>query len=240
MYLLGDPGHINVFFKPTQAISSNVVTPHFMKNVLGTPNHIIPVYSGDNSGPLLKPMPGSHIRPENRIRFLHTKAAHQHLAGTNGIRLGKRYMEILGRNVSIDNSVGTEWVELPDLWSFIQSLVFSTATEAMCGPFLLSLNPTLTKDFWAFDQDIPTLMKGLPRWLVPGAYKRRDKALNSIKKWHAFASEHSDISKIGPSEPEWDPFFGTKYVKARQRFLQGIDIMDADGRASEDLGLLFA
>ena len=240
MYLLGNPGQIDVLLKPTQAISSNVVIPLFMKNVLGMPEYTIPVYSGDNSGQLLKPTPGSIIRPENRIRFLHNKAAHQYLAGTNGIRLGEGYMKILGRNISIDTSIGLDWVELPDLWSFIQNLVFSSSTEAICGSFLLSLNPTFIKDFLAFDQDIPTFMKGLPRWLVPGAYKRRDKALSSIRTWHAFANEHSDIYKIGPSDPEWDPFFGTKYVKARQSLLQGIDVMDADGRASEDLGLLFA
>ena len=240
MYLLGDPNHINLFFKPTPEISSSTILPHVVKNILGMPDHIIPLYSGDNSGQLLKPMPGSHVRPENRIRFLHTKATHQHLTGVNGTRLGARFMKVLDRNISNDISIGNEWVELSDLWPFIQNLVFSAATETMCGSFLLSLNPTLTKDFWAFDQKVPLLMKGLPRWLVPGAYNRRDKVLSSIKRWHAFANEHSDVSKTGPNDPEWDPYFGTKLVKARQKFLQEIEIMDADGRASEDLGLLFA
>jgi hypothetical protein len=83
--------------------------------------------------------------------------------------------------MSNDTRLGTEWVELPDLWLFIRTLVFHASTEAICGSFLLSLNPTLTEDFWAFDHNIPTLLKGIPRWLAPGAHKSREKMLIAIK-----------------------------------------------------------
>lgn len=149
-------------------------------------------------------------------------------------------MDILSRNVLIDSSIGSEWMELPDLWVFIRNLVFVTSTETLCGSFILSLNPTLNEDFWAYDQSVPTLLKGLPRFLAPGAYKRRDKMLNSIKKWHKFANEQCNIFKTELDQPEWDSYFGSKFVKARQRFLSEIEVMDADGLASEDLGLLFA
>lgn len=240
LYLVGDPDHVSVLFKPTPGIASNVGVALATKTVLGAPDHILPLYSTDDSGQLLKPMPGSQVRPENRIRFFHTKAAHQYLAGTNGLRLGERYMDILTRKVSTDASVGYGWVDSPDLWIFIQNLVFPPATEALCGSFLLSLNPTLTEDFWAYDRSTPMLLKNLPRWLTPWAYKNRERMLNAIKKWHAYAIERSDPSKTGVNDPEWDPYFGSKYVKARQRFLREIPVMDADGRASEDLGLLFA
>ena len=211
-----------------------------MKNVLGTPDHIVPLYSGDDSGQRVKPILGSQVRPENRIRFFHTKAAHQYLAGTNGIRLGERYMEILDRTISADTSVRHELVEMSDLFLFVQNLVFPAGTESLCGSAILSLNPTLTEDFWAFDRSIPTLLKGVPRWLCPGAYQSRDKMLNAIKKWHAFSNERSDFTKTGTTDPEWDPYLGSKYVKARQKLLHEIEVMNADGRASEDLGLLFA
>ena len=64
--------------------------------------------------------------------------------------------------------------------------------------------------------------------------------LSSMKKWHAFANEHSDRSKTARHDPDWDPYFRFKYVEARQIFLHKIDIMNADGRASEYLGLMFA
>lgn len=210
-----------------------------MKNVFGTPEITLPLYS-DDSGPLLKPMPGSQILPENRMYYHHTKIAHDHLAGTNAISFGKRYMKILNRNISDDISIRTEWVDLPDLRLFIEHLLFPANVETLCGTFILSLNPTFMEDYWAFDRNLPTLLKGAPRWLYPGAYKSRGKMLKMIKKWHAFANEHSDFSRTGPNDPEWDPYFGSKYIKVRQQFLHKIELMNADGRASEDLGFLFA
>lgn len=211
-----------------------------MKNVLGTPGHIVPLYSEDHSGQLLKPLSGSHVQPEDRIRYFHTRTAHQLLAGANGIRIGERYMEILSRNISTDTHIGEDRIELPDLWYFVRALVFPASTETLFGSFILSLNPKLFEDFWAFDRSVPTLIKGLPRWLSARAHRHRDTMLRAIKRWHHFANEHSDFSRIGPEDPDWDPYFGSKYVKARQKFLHEVEIMNCDGRASEDLGLLFA
>lgn len=237
---MGDPDHVNILLKPTPAITAGTGRVIAMRNVFGTPNEVIPLYIGDDSGPFLKPNPGCQVQPENRIRFFHTKNAHKYLAGSNGIRLGELYMEILSRNISADASIGFDWIQLPDLYLFIQNLVFRAGSESLCGSSILSLNPTLAEDFWEFEQSIPTLLKGFPRWLCPGAYRRRDKVLNMIKKWHKFANEKSDFTKTGFNDPEWDEYFGSKYVKGRQSFLHEIDIMNADGRASEDLGLLFA
>ena len=149
-------------------------------------------------------------------------------------------METLSRNILADTNLRSEWTELSDFWYFVQTLIFPASTETLFGSFFLSLNPTLTEDFWEFDRSVPTLLKGLPCWLSPRAYKARDKMLRAVKKWHTFAIEYSDFSRTEPDDPDWDPYFGTKYIKARQKFLHEVEVMNTDGRASEDLGLLFA
>lgn len=237
---MSNPDYAHVFFNPTPVLSSTLAVRITVKNVLGTPQHIVPLYSEDHSGQLLKPLSGSNVQPEDRIRYFHTRTAHQLLAGANGIKIGERYMEILSRNILADTSIGHGWIELPDLWYFVRALIFPASTETMFGSSILSLNPELFEDFWAFDRSVPTLLKGLPRWLTPKAHGNRDKMLKAIKKWHVFAIEHSNFSKIGPDDPDWDRYFGTKYVKARQSFLHDVEVMNPDGRASEDLGLLFA
>ncbi|MCJ1466439.1 hypothetical protein MMC07_005058 [Pseudocyphellaria aurata] len=239
MYLAGSPDQTKVLFKTTPALSSSTGVVMAMKYIFGTPAEVLRLYAGDDSGPLARPVPGSHVLPENRIRFIHWSLAHQHLANSQN-NMGERYMNILSRNVSADTRFGVEWVEMPDLFEFIQQLVFPAATESLCGSSILSLHPTLTEDFWAFVSCIPTLLKQFPRWLSPVAYNKRDKMLRMVKEWHAFAETHSDFAKFGADDPEWDPYFGSKYVKERHSLSRRIGMMNADGRASEDLGLLFA
>lgn len=152
-------------------------------------------------------------------------------------------MNILSRDVSADTSIGAEWVEMPDLFELYQKLAFPAATESLCGSSILSLHPTLTDDFWAFMSCTPTLLKGVPRWLSPLAYKRRDKMLKMFKEWHAFANAHSDFTKTGADDPEWDPYLGIKKIcKSKAEYVSRIyhRTMNADSRASKDLGLLFS
>lgn len=240
MYLAGDPDDAQIFFKSTPGLASNLGVALAMKNVLGTPAHTVPLYAEDDSGQLAIPIPGSTTPKERRIRYFHSRAAHHLLAGMNGIQIGERYMQILSRNLKKSTSMGSDWTKSVDLWLYIQNLVFPPATESICGSALLALNPTLTEDFWTFERSIPTLLEQVPRWLAPRAHRSRDKMLGIIKEWHAYAKERTDFNNVGSKDPDWNPFLGIKFMRERQRFMHKIDIMDADGRASEDLGLLFA
>lgn len=240
MYLVGDPDHTKFIFKPTSGLASHLGISYAMKHVLGTPTDVLPLYYEDDSGQLAMPVSDSKTSAENRIRYFHSRAAHQFLNGKSGIRLGELYMDIMSRNMLADANISSEWKNMADLLTFIQDLAFPASTEALCGSAILRLNPTLTEDFWSFEKRIPTLLKQFPRWLSPAAFRSREKMLNSIKRWHAYGMERSDITKLGKKDPEWEPYFGSKYIRERQRFLQGIGIMNADGRASEDLGFLFA
>ena len=196
MYLVGDPKHANIFFKSTPGLASNIGVVHAMKNVLGMPSHVLPLYSEDDSGQLANRIPGSKTPDEYRVRYFHGKAAHHFLAGKTGVRLGERYMDILVCNINNDTSIGNEWKEISDLSAFTQDLVFPASTESLCGSALLSLNPTLTADFWAFERSIPLLLK-FPRWLSPAAYRKRDKVLGMVKRWHAY----SNVSRCPSSFP---------------------------------------
>jgi len=210
-----------------------------MKNVFGTPAHIVPLYERDDSGLNAIPLPGSKTPKEYRLGYFRGRAAHHFLAGQSGFRIGERYLEILSRNMMTDICVGYEWTKLVDLSLFVQDLVFPAGTESLFGSTILSLNPNLTEDFWIFERNIPILLKHVPRWLAPRAHRSRDKMLGTIKSWHAYANERTDFNKVDSKDPDWEPFLGTKFVRERHRFLHDIDIMDADSRASEDLGLLF-
>ncbi|OCL10073.1 cytochrome P450 [Glonium stellatum] len=185
------------------------------------------------------PRKGSTTRQEDRIHFWQASTAQKYLSGQTLLQISERYLRILTRNLDTLD-IQNEWVGLPDLYNFLQMEVSRAAIESMMGSKILELNPTLVEDFWNFDSNVPNYIRGFPRWIIPSAYKARDRLLASVKKWHAYAHEHSDCSKLGPDDPEWDPYFGTKLVKARQNYALKMKPMDADARASEDMGLLFA
>ncbi len=146
LYLVGDPVHVDMLLKPARGISSNFAFPFIMKNVLGTPDDVLPIYSNDTDR-LKKPTPGSRTRSKkDRIYFLHYRATHDHLTDINSIRMSEGFMEILSRNLSNDASVEAEWLELPNLVTFVQGLAFPAGIVSACGSFILTLNPTSTED----------------------------------------------------------------------------------------------
>lgn len=210
-----------------------------LENMFGTPSDVIPFYAADKSGVNSAPLPGSRVQPEHRITYLQVKAAHKHLSGTGLAQMTEFFLNVLKRRFS-ESQVRSEWVDQPDLYAFLQDEVFRAAVEALCGPHLLPQSPTFVEDFWQFVADVPTLIKGLPRWISPGPYRTRQRLLDAVKKWHNHASEHSDFSKIGPNDPEWEPYFGSKLIRARQEYSSKMPWMNKDALAAEDLGLIFA
>lgn len=239
MYIVSGSDNIVALFRSSRSMSTKPGMLIALKNIFGTPPKTIPFYAADDSGMNSRPYPGSKCKPEHRIIYFQQKAAHKHLSGPALLRMADRYMDTLAKQFSrLD--LDHEWVEMPDLYHFLQMQIGRAAVEAMCGEYILRLNPTLVEDFWAFDRSVGTLLKGLPRWMCPREYAARDKLLASVKKWHAFAHQHSDCTKTDADDADWDPYFGHKIVKERQKYAMKMDAMDADACASEDMGLIFA
>ncbi|GIK04692.1 hypothetical protein Aspvir_008785 [Aspergillus viridinutans] len=120
--------------------------------------------------------------------------------------------------MAIVSPIGGEWVQLPDLYSFWKSRIFHAAVKALFGPYLLSLTPSFEEDFWEYVDETPTLMKSMPRWMVPKAYGARDRVFAAVKTWHRFARAHSDYRQNSPEDPDWDEYWGSSWLKVRQQF----------------------
>jgi len=130
-----------------------------------------------------------------------------------------------------------EWTDITSIYYLVRDVVFKASTTAICGPYFFSLNPTIRKVFWDFDMHMPKLFKLLPRWMIPGSFRARDKVLFAIKKWHAFAKENCDLDDEEVQKSEWEPYFGSKLMRDRQREYGAIG-HDADALASQDLAMI--
>ncbi|RYP83964.1 hypothetical protein DL769_001270 [Monosporascus sp. CRB-8-3] len=212
-----------------------------LKYLLNSPSSVIPFYKADNSGMATTPCKGSTVEHVNRIHFHQARTAQKFLSSQHLLYISEKYLATLERNLNSLHQTGTgEWAEYPDLYQFLQVQVVRASIATLMGTKILELNPTLIDDFWKFDTNVPLLMRGFPRWLIPGVYRARDRLHTSIKKWHAHAHAHSDCSKIQQGDPEWEPYFGSKLIRARQNYSLKMKPMNADARAAEDVGLLMA
>lgn len=239
-YLITAPEHFLNVLKSPRDLNPKPALTILMKNMFGTPSSAIHIYKRDNSGIGSNPKPGSTVKPENRVYYQQHHAAHVFLSGKSLQRITQRFLRFLSLQISQDSTTNYQWVDMPDFYSFVQNQLFEAAVKTLFGLHILPLNPTLSEDFWGYFMATPILAKGLPRWMARKAYQKRDKMIQSIVKWHQFASERSDYTSVEPSENEWDPYWGSDYLKVRQKLGRKRDSMSDDAIAAEDLSLMFA
>ena len=243
IYIPSSREHIHKLLQAPSGLEANpVVIPASLNWILGMPMSGVSAFEEDNSGSYTKPFPGTNVPVNARIRNANWEPAHRHLNGESSYGMSEHYAQILHRNLLATSQIDAEWVELPDLFTFVKDLVTSTGAEAVCGKALLDLNPTFVEDYWDFECKITSLMYGWPRWLIPGAYRKRDKMLHSVKKWHKHLDAHLKSQEAEGKESEWTKDTGSKYIRARRRAYLALDStrIDADSTASSDLGIIFA
>lgn len=176
-------------------------------------------------------------RPEHMHDF-QVKISLKYLSGKHLQAMSERYLAILkSRLVKLEIPTDS-WTEISDFYAWLQSQVTPSVIEALMGSRILEIYPDIVEDFWKFEHQVANYSRGLPRWVIPSAYKTRDRLLANIKAWSQLANRKSDYTQHGEEGPEWDEFFGTKFIKAREDYLRKYG-MDDGAIASEHLGLLF-
>ncbi|KAG7284610.1 hypothetical protein NEMBOFW57_009215 [Staphylotrichum longicolle] len=183
------------------------------------------------------------FKPRDDVDIEHQMhTALQTMLAGNGLEvLAGRYQTEVAHAALSTSLVGKEheWTELPDLCSFVEDHVLEAATRALYGPHLVALNPTLARDFWTFNRRVKSMFMGVPKWLNPSAVRARDKMTDNVKRWQLYAAEHCNIDEI-PDDVEWEPFYGSRYTRVRQKLLTKRDIMNESARAAENLAFIWA
>ncbi|KAK0637998.1 hypothetical protein DIS24_g10265 [Lasiodiplodia hormozganensis] len=195
-------------------------------------------YLLDDSGNSARPHPDSNIPAHNRVEYMSHKGMHDFLLGKGLVPFFERFERVLSGRLPL-LECGDEWIERRDLFEFMALELTPTILTAMCGPALLQQSPDFPRLFWEYDESLPTLFEGLPRWLTPRAYARRDSLLASIKTWQRYATEETSKAKV-QSDGEEVPFWGSRYFRDRQKTLLAVDGYDEDAVGSEMLGTIWA
>jgi hypothetical protein len=208
---------------------------YVLKYFFGLPESVVSIYRADDSGPFPKPYVGSNVPAKDRIDHITHHGFLRALGGPGLLPTARRYMNALTARMEQENFSG-EWVEMADLSNFFQDVVGSSLIECVYGPTMLRLNPEFMQDLWGFDVSVPWLARGVPSFIKPSAHKPRQKCVDQLKRWYAYAREHFDESNISP-DGDGDPFWGSNLMRYRQEKLLAVKNHDDDALARMDLGL---
>jgi hypothetical protein len=197
----------------------------------------VEAYTIDDSGLHSTPDPRSNVAPHNRIDHLTHTAFTKYFSGDYLARLYKRWSKDLdARLEALD--IGDEWTQGSDIMDYWTLPLIATLNKALAGPLLEALDPNFNKDFLRFLTFVHPLMKGLPRWCAPEAYRLRDRLTHTVRQWQSVARacfRESDVDADGDADPWW----GSRIFRERQKFLLKIDNWDEEVVASSDFGLLW-
>ncbi|KAF2185800.1 cytochrome P450 [Zopfia rhizophila CBS 207.26] len=184
----------------------------------------------DNSGIAAKPKPGTNVESRNRICHRDHEIIRSMFQGPELSDLIDRFSGLLYEKMH-HLPIGSQWVEMPDLFEFLVTQITPLSIELLCGPSLTKvIDPDFVRDFWRFDSWVPTIAKKAPRWIFPQGYRIRDKLIASIKRWRMSSCMVRDDEKN---------MTGCKGMKDKLNLLD-VDGWDMDAIAASDLGLIWA
>jgi hypothetical protein len=124
------------------------------------------------------------------------------------------------------------------LVAWIKSRMFKSSAISFLGTRVLEEIPEFEEQFWEFDRIMLELYFGLPRFVVPNSFRIRDTIVSNLDRFHEKLQKEGKEKPIDPDGPVWEPIYGSRANRARQRFYQTLHLSNR-GRAGLDLGFTF-
>ncbi|TGO84925.1 hypothetical protein BPOR_0450g00050 [Botrytis porri] len=239
-YFVSGPEYILKLFRGSRDLTVIPAMAAIVERIFGAPPEASAVLLDDNTGTSPKPLPDSNPLPaDQRYHHISHQAYTDNLTGVKLAEVVTRFLTNLSTELDKIDMGTNEWLEIPDLYSFVQNAVFNANTLALCGSHIFEINPTFTEDFWNFDSQVGGPLKGISRFFIPGAYRIRDKMVKSILEWHRSAETYVNHNDKELDKKSWEPYYGSRLFRDRARHLSKINGFGDQARAANDLGLIW-
>lgn len=237
---LTEPNHISSLFRRSTELTNGPYRK-FVSSTFGVPKDFQRFFAADNTGLARTPLPGTYVKPEHRVDYLMHTFIIQFMTGKSLKSLASRFTENMEARLESINCINSSEPR-ESLYDFVKVNMFHSSVTAMFGKQLFEIDPNFCDHFWQFEEGMPELAKGLPRFIYPKQYKARDVCLEAVRKWQRSLDKQraadSDVA-YEQSKEDYDDFFGSGIVKKRHSAFANMDVMGVDARASEDLALLW-
>ncbi|KAG9241617.1 cytochrome P450 [Calycina marina] len=238
VYIIGGTDNISMIRRYKTSITAPTHVRFILMKIFGMVAEAADIYDIDDSGIHLLPSCHSDVASRKRVdHFTHSTFAKYLGGGSYLTALFNRFTSNFNSRM-IDIHFSKNGQDFPDIFDFFMEPLTAALTEATCGPMLECINPNFTKEFLEFLPFCHSFMKGLPKWWIPKAYSLRESLVRDVLQWHAIARrrfQESDVDSDGDADPWW----GSKFIRERQKFFLGIDHWNFDSTARSDFGLIW-
>ncbi|KAK0611035.1 cytochrome P450 [Immersiella caudata] len=197
----------------------------------------------DDSGVNAEPLPGFEgMGPKARLFHNQHRDLHNLLSGSALDDMAARFVDIYSKQISESDSLPQSqvgWTQIPDFYALLRDEMFRAATVALLGDHFFRLNPKFSGAFWEFGSCDLSYVRNFPRWMARKTYQVCDEALDSLKLWRDHTSLHHPITPPADTEAEWEPYWGAKFMRAREIMFNDPNLSPR-GKAAFDLGMIWA
>jgi hypothetical protein len=182
-------------------------------------------------------------KKEQTTPFIHKDIFKQQLFGPTLIPISDRFLARFQEKVleaCIDDTIMKGWIDIPDLYVFMEELMTYALMETLCGIMILKGYSGFLKDFWVVLDHFEEFLKGVPWILMPNVYLARHRLLRHFKQWGHRVKQYSETRNATTIiDPEWDPIVGSSLLQDRETAMADMPL-DEDARASEMLSMALA
>jgi hypothetical protein len=235
--LISGPELIRKVLSTTNKFDWNKATPPLVGKIFDLPPAVVKIAMKDDSGVGVKPYAGSNVPPQYRIHCQNHVFNDDAFSKASTESIVSRFTKSL-QDACTNLHIEDDWSELPDLYTFIRDLMFSTSIGTIFGPKMLELNPDLASDFWLFNENVGFLAMGIPNWFKPQGAQYRAKCLAAVTRWRRHAENELNAKH---EDPAWNSTWGLGVLERKYEDLDPNDVMSSEGaKASADLGFLWA
>ncbi|KAK3372168.1 Pfs, NACHT and ankyrin domain protein, partial [Podospora didyma] len=231
--------NVKALFKNSHLCSSIPFVKFALGYAFGLPAKALTLYDKDDSGGGPVPYPGSTVADHNRIDYPVYATLVRFLEGPGLLPFWRRFENYVQVQMeSMREEFGPEWEYRDDLMKFVGDAASYSFVNALCGKYLLALNPTFMRDYWDFDRNLQTYLQGIPWFLAPKAYAARRRVLKATEVWQQYARDnYTESCKDADGD---DPFWGSSYFRERHGLFLKMDGFDHRAIACQDFGSIWA
>ena len=235
-YILSKPENIAKLRRYKTTITTPGVTTFVLRTLFGMSAEAVNMYTKDDSGISHIPKPDSHVPFHNRIDHLTHVNFRKHLLGDGLPQFFQAFSSCLSARF-LSLNISYEWKQYPDIMQFWLYPLTYSLNEALAGPILHCVSPNFTDNLLRYYPYVHPIMMSLPKWCIPESYRLRDSLIQDVRRWHAVARarfQESDIAADGT-----DPWWGSAFMRERQKIIGNVDNWDCNDMASSDFGIFW-